>query len=150
MVFIWANWYFFWKALCTGPNINSCLWFGEVCSCCYLNLPATFSQPRTSVHFGPSICFQGELCHPSLILPLLALLGNKNWPPSMKLKKLEIFWSKMGSMGCKWSSLNAPGTENPLSHSILNLEWISLSHVGGCKLAHEIKRFRDNVQSTTV
>ena len=54
--------------------------------------------------------------------PLLALWGNKNWPPSMKLKKLKIFWNKMGSMGCKWSSLNAPGTENPLSHSILKLD----------------------------
>ena len=49
--------------------------------------------------------------------PLLALWGNKNWPPSMKVKKLKIFWNKMGSMGCKWSSLNAPGTESSLSHS---------------------------------
>ena len=28
----------------------------------------------------------------------------------------------MGIMGCKRSSLNAPGTENPLSHSILKLD----------------------------
>ena len=27
--------------------------------------------------------------------PLLAFLGNKNWPPSMKLKKMKIFWNKM-------------------------------------------------------
>ena len=54
--------------------------------------------------------------------PLLAPWGNKNWPPSMKMKKLKIFWNKTGSMGCKWSSLNAPGTENPLSHSILKLD----------------------------
>ena len=42
----------------------------------------------------------------------------------MKLKKLKIFWNKMGSMGCKCSSLNAPGTENPLSHSILKMEYL--------------------------
>ena len=55
------------------------------------------------------------------IFPLLALWGNKNWPPSMKVKKLENFGNKSGLKGCKWSSLNAPGTENPLSHSLLEL-----------------------------
>ena len=54
--------------------------------------------------------------------PLLALWGNKNWPPSMKVKKLKIFWIKIGSMSCKWSSLNGPGTETPLSHPILKLD----------------------------
>ena len=34
----------------------------------------------------------------------------------MKLKKLEIFQNKMGLKGCKWSSLEAPGTETHLSH----------------------------------
>ena len=53
--------------------------------------------------------------------PLLALWGNKNWPPSMKVKKMENFQDKKGWMGCKWSSLNAPSTENPLSHSLLEL-----------------------------
>ena len=52
---------------------------------------------------------------------LLSLRGNKNWPPSMKMKKMKILRNKMGSMGCKWSSLNSPGTENTLSHSILKL-----------------------------
>ena len=56
------------------------------------------------------------------LFPLLALWGNKNWPPSMKVKKLKIFWNKMGSMGCKGSSLNTPGTENSLCHSILKLD----------------------------
>ena len=56
------------------------------------------------------------------LFPLLALLGNKNWPPSMKVKKLKIFWNQMGVMGCTWSRLNAPGTENPLSHPILKLD----------------------------
>ena len=56
------------------------------------------------------------------LFPLLALWGNKNWPPSMKVKKLEIFQNKRGLKGCKWSSLNAPGTENTQSHSLLGLE----------------------------
>ena len=54
--------------------------------------------------------------------PLLALRGNKNWPPSMKVKKLWKFGKKSGSVGCKWSSLNTPGTGNPLSHSIWKLD----------------------------
>ena len=50
--------------------------------------------------------------------PLLALWGNKNWLPGMKVKKLEKFQNKMGLKGCNWSSLNAPGTETSLSHPI--------------------------------
>ena len=42
--------------------------------------------------------------------------GNKNWLPSMKVKKLETFQNKMGLKACKWSSLNAPGTETPQSY----------------------------------
>ena len=61
--------------------------------------------------------------------PLLALWGNKNWPPSMKVKKLKIFWDKMGSKGCKWSSLNAPGTQTPLSHPILKLDEFPFLHI---------------------
>ena len=56
------------------------------------------------------------------LFPFLALWGNKNWPPSMKVKKLENFQDKRGLMGCKWSSLNVPSTENPLSHPVLGLE----------------------------
>ena len=48
--------------------------------------------------------------------PLLALWGNKNGLPSMKVNKLEKFQNKMGLKGCKWSSLNAPGTETPQSY----------------------------------
>ena len=55
------------------------------------------------------------------LFPLLALWGNKNWPPSMKVKKVENFQNKSGLKGCKWSSLNAPGTEYPLSHPVLKL-----------------------------
>ena len=52
---------------------------------------------------------------------LLALLGNKNWPPSMKVKKIENFQKVRGAKGCKWSSLNAPCTQSPMSHLILKL-----------------------------
>ena len=54
-------------------------------------------------------------------LSLLALWDNKKWPPSIKVKQIENCQNKMGLKGCKWSSLNAPGTENPLSHSLLEL-----------------------------
>ena len=62
------------------------------------------------------------------LFPLLALWGNKNWPPSMKVQKMQIFLNKMGWKGCKWSSLNAPGTETPLSHSVLELEEFPFLH----------------------
>ena len=40
----------------------------------------------------------------------------------MKVKKMEFLQDKSGLKACKWSSLNAPGTENPLSHSLLGFE----------------------------
>ena len=55
------------------------------------------------------------------LFKLLALWGNKNWPPSMKVKNLAKSGNKIGLTGCKWSSLNVPGTGNPLSHSVLEL-----------------------------
>ena len=55
------------------------------------------------------------------LFSLLALLGNKKWPPSIKMKQIENCQNKMGLMGCKWSSLNAPGTQSCHSHSILEL-----------------------------
>ena len=55
------------------------------------------------------------------LFQLLALWGNKNWPPSMKVKMMENLQSKSGLKGCKWPSLNAQGTENSLSHSLLEL-----------------------------
>ena len=56
------------------------------------------------------------------LFPLLALWGNKNWLPSMKVKKLENFQDKDGSKNCKWSSLNAPGTEAHMHHPYLELD----------------------------
>ena len=57
--------------------------------------------------------------HPSF--SILALWGNKNGLPSMKVKELENLQNKSGFKGCKWSSLNAPGTETPLSHPYTGL-----------------------------
>ena len=67
----------------------------------------------------PSVCSFHKLrtlsCENSRF-SILALWGNKNGLPSMKVKELEKFLDKMGLKGCKWSSLNAPGTETPQSH----------------------------------
>ena len=53
----------------------------------------------------------------------------------MKEKKFEIFQNKMGLKGCKWSSLNAPGTETPVSYLFLGGNLILLfpiyPHGGG-------------------
>ena len=46
------------------------------------------------------------------LFPLLALWGNRNWLPSMKVKQLEICFNKIGLKRCKWSSLNVPSTES--------------------------------------
>ena len=64
------------------------------------------------------------------LFPLLALWGNKNWPPSMKVKKLEILHHKSGLKGFKWSNLNVPGTENPLSHPPFVLEEFPFPIIG--------------------
>ena len=43
----------------------------------------------------------------------------------MKMKKLEKIGNRCGLTGFKWSSLKAPVTETPLSHSILKLHEFS-------------------------
>ena len=40
----------------------------------------------------------------------------------MKVKKLKNFQNKKGLMGCKWSSLNGQGTENPQSLNLVTTE----------------------------
>ena len=42
---------------------------------------------------------------------------NKNWPRVKRLKKVKHLWYKLGLPSCKWSNLNAPGTQNPLPGS---------------------------------
>ena len=53
----------------------------------------------------------------------------------MKVKELENFMNKRGLMGCNWPILNAPGTETPLSHSVLKLEEFPFSIWGNKELA---------------
>ena len=43
---------------------------------------------------------------------------------------MENCQNKMGVSGCKWSSLNAPGNENPLSHPILKLDEFPFPIIG--------------------
>ena len=70
-----------------------------------------FECPR---HWNPSVLSILEVARISLF-PLLALWGNKNGLPSMKVKKLKNFQNKYHLTGCKWFSLNAPGTETLVS-----------------------------------
>ena len=71
-----------------------------------------FECPR---HWKPTASsFSGVVRIP--FSQLLALWGNKNWLPSMKVKKLENHQNKRGSTDCQWSSLNGPCTENSQSY----------------------------------
>ena len=48
----------------------------------------------------------------------------------MKVRNLENSQNKRGLKGCKWSSLNAPGTQTPLSHSVLKFAKWPFSIIG--------------------
>ena len=63
------------------------------------------------------------------LFSLMALWGNKNWPSSKKVRPIENLQNKMGLKGCKWSSLNAPGTQTHLSHLLLELGDFPLSTI---------------------
>ena len=76
------------------------------------------SNPSASSIFGVGIFS---------LFSLFALMGNKNWPPSIKMKQIENYKNKMGLKGCKWSSLNAPGTQTCVSHSVLELDFLLFS-----------------------
>ena len=76
----------------------------------------------------PSLNAQGiqdPTCHSFLEFgdfPFLTISPlPENWPPRIKMKQTETSMNKMGLMGCKWSSLNATGTHNPLCHPIPEL-----------------------------
>ena len=81
-----------------------------------LNAPGT-ENPLT--HSGLELDFS--------LFSLLALWGDKNWPPSIKREQIENCRNKMGLKGCNWSSLNVPGTQTPLSHSVLGLDFSPFS-----------------------
>ena len=40
-------------------------------------------------------------------------------PPQYKDQEVGKFWDKISFTNCKWSKLNAPGTEIPVSHPFL-------------------------------
>ena len=50
----------------------------------------------------------------------------------MKVRKFEIVQNKMGLKGCTWSSLNAPGTGSPPSHSVFEWENSPFSQLALC------------------
>ena len=77
-------------------------------------------KPPSPVHFWSCVI---------TLFSLSALWGNKNWPPSMEMKKMETFGNKFGLKYYMWSSLNAPGTRNPKSHPILKLGEFPLLHI---------------------
>ena len=107
---------------------------GEIFENC-LN-KSSFKGCKWSIFNAPGT--QTPLSHSVLklqfsLFSLLALWGNKNWPPSIKVKQIENCQNKMGLKGCKWSSLNAPSTQTPLSHSVLeweNLPFLTISLLG--------------------
>ena len=76
------------------------------------------------------------------LFSLLALWGNKNWPPSIKVRQIENLQNKIGLKGCKSSSLNAPGTQTPLPHPNLKFERFPFSrHDRKCFLAFSYRPF---------
>ena len=82
-----------------------------------------FECPNHSNSWVSSILKVGRIS----LFSVLALWGNKNWTPSIKVKQIEISQNKMGLKGCKWSSMNAPGTRTPLSHPFLELDFSPFS-----------------------
>ena len=48
----------------------------------------------------------------------------------MKVKKSENFHNKSSIKGCKWSSLNVPGTKTPLSHPFFKLDEFPFPNIG--------------------
>ena len=73
-------------------------------------------NPRVSLTFGG---FHFPNIQPLPLPSLLSLGVIRKGSPSMKGKEVSFFWGKISSTGRKWSSLNDPGTETPVSHSLL-------------------------------
>ena len=48
--------------------------------------------------------------------PLSGILRNG----SPQVRKVKKSWNKISLIGCKWSCLNALGTETPVSHSLMS------------------------------
>ena len=86
----------------------------------------------TAVHTEKKVFNVAQVVNCCWITPHISdfVLAGKNWPPSMKVKKLQKFGNKSGSMGCIWSSLNATGTGVPLSHLVLGLDDCPFPNIG--------------------
>ena len=89
-----------------------------------LNRPLVVDVPVvvTTIDIAMSIPTPNPLRLGEFLFQRTPLWGNKNWPPSIKMKELKNVGNKIGSKGCKWSNLNAPCTQFtqvgriPLSH----------------------------------
>ena len=57
----------------------------------------------------------------------------------MKGKKLEIFWNKISLTGCKWSSLNAPGSHAPWNHFLAAQNDMFHSHSFSAALSRDVR-----------
>ena len=102
-------------ALCGNNNwpssmkVKKFINFGLGCKWSILNSSGIESQQYHSWKWG------------NYTFSIIDPLGNKNWPPSIKVKKFKKLGNKRSCLGCKWSSLNAPGTQSCHSHSIPEL-----------------------------
>ena len=47
---------------------------------------------------------------------IIGLWGNNKWAATINMCQMEKYQNKMDLKGCKWSSLNAQGTQTPCSH----------------------------------
>ena len=93
-------------------NLSGCKWSN-------LNTLGTETPVSHSLLSDSLFPYFQPLLPPS-VLPLFGVI--RNWTshfPSMKGRKVDNFWNKFRLTGCKWSNLNAPGTETPVSHSLL-------------------------------
>ena len=72
-----------------------------------------FECPRHSI---PRFSLRlGDFHFPIFCLPLSGLI--RIGLSSMKVKMLKNLENRIVLTGCKWSSLNTPGTQSPVSHS---------------------------------
>ena len=90
---------------------------------------SSLDAPGTETHVSH------QLLDESLFLFFLSLGYGviRNGSFSIKMRKLEVFWNQISSTGCKWSSLDAPGTDSPVSHPFLGESLFLISSLWGNK-----------------
>ena len=65
---------------------------------------------------NPSVSFTfGRFLFAPFLPSFLSLAAGviRNWTSQYERQKVEKFWAKISLAGCKWSSLNAPGSQTP-------------------------------------